>query len=927
MEQIGEGGMGVVYVAEQTRPVRRRVALKIIKPGMDTKQVVSRFEAERQALAMMDHPNIARVLDGGATESGRPYFVMELVRGLPITDYCDREQLPIPERLELFILVCRAVQHAHQKGIIHRDLKPSNILVTIIDGAAVPKVIDFGVAKATGPSLTERTVYTAFQQFIGTPLYMSPEQADLAGMDVDTRSDIYALGVLLYELLTGTTPFDQETFRQAAFDEVRRIIREQEPPKPSTRLSSLGARRTTISAHRKADARQLDRTVHGELDWVVMKALEKDRRRRYETASDFAADVMRYLTDQPVAACPPSAWYRFRKLTRRNRAALTTAALGALALTVGTAFSTWQAVVALRARRETASALATARDEADKATAINEFLVNDLLKQAEPEKNAVADKVTLLDVLDSAADKVGERFRHKPLLEAALRTTIGETYNSLGAREKSRQQLALALAIYEREKGPRAAETAHTMVKLGSVLHGESRDAEAESMLRQGLDSLVRAVGEHHHDTLEAMEALGLLYFDKPENGRHEGGIAKAEELWVKLLEIRRRVLGEEHPDTWDAMSDVAGIYSSTGRLSKAEALLIKVLEGQRRVLSEEHPKTLSSMIKLAMIYACEQRMSEAESLCVEALQRRRHMQGEEHPDTLDSMHMLARLYFYQRKLSEAESLFVKVLADRSRVLGEEHRATLETMDWLATVYLEQGKVAEAEPLAARALEVLRRLTGREAAHTYAYKLAQLYFCQGRLSESETLITEVLEIRRRVLGEEDPSTLDAMRCLADVYSEQGKFAQAEPLFREALEAARKRHWEASVLASSLLASFGLYSLKQRRYAEAEPLWRERLRILEVISPNDWRTFNTKSMIGVSLLGQARHAEAEPLLLAGYEGMKQREETIPAMAKIRLTEAVERLVQLYDALGEPRKAAVWRARLGRADLPADVFAGP
>jgi serine/threonine-protein kinase len=327
MEQIGEGGMGIVYVAEQTQPVRRKVALKIIKPGMDTKQVIARFEAERQALAMMDHPNIAKVHDGGTTPSGRPYFVMELVRGIPITDYCDRERLSIRERLELFVLVCRAVQHAHQKGIIHRDLKPSNILVTIIDGAAVPKVIDFGVAKATGGQLTERTLYTAFQQFIGTPLYMSPEQADLSGMDMDTRSDIYSLGVLLYELLTGTTPFDQKAFRQAAFDEIRRIIREDEPPKPSTRLSSLGAARTTVSANRKADSRYLDREVRGELDWIVMKAMEKDRRRRYETANDFASDVMRYLTDQPVEACPLSVWYRFRKFASRNRRSLATTAV------------------------------------------------------------------------------------------------------------------------------------------------------------------------------------------------------------------------------------------------------------------------------------------------------------------------------------------------------------------------------------------------------------------------------------------------------------------------------------------------------------------------------------------------------------------------------------------------------------------------
>ncbi len=370
MERIGEGGMGVVYVAEQARPVRRKVALKIIKPGMDTKQVITRFEAERQALAMMDHPNIAKVHDAGATESGRPYFVMELIRGIPITDYCDRERLSIPDRLELFVQVCRAVQHAHQKGIIHRDLKPSNILVTVIDGDAVPKIIDFGVAKAMGASLTERTIYTAFHQFVGTPLYMSPEQADLSGMDVDTRSDIYSLGVLLYELLTGTTPFDQDTFRTAAFDELRRIIREQEPPKPSTRLSSLGATRTTVSVRRKADARQLDRTVRGELDWIVMKALEKDRRRRYETANDFAADVTRYLSNQAVEACPPSVWYRFGKFARRNRRVWTAAGLTALILILSTAVSTWQAIRATRAERLVSTALAESKAQTITAEAL-----------------------------------------------------------------------------------------------------------------------------------------------------------------------------------------------------------------------------------------------------------------------------------------------------------------------------------------------------------------------------------------------------------------------------------------------------------------------------------------------------------------------------------------------------------------------------
>ena len=397
-EQIGEGGFGQVFVADQMEPVKRKVALKVIKPGMDTREVINRFEAERQALALMDHPNIARVLDAGATDSGRPYFVMELVRGVPITEYCDKNQLAPRERLDLFVTVCQAIQHAHLKGVIHRDIKPSNVLVTSHDGKPVAKVIDFGVAKAIHQQLTERTIYTNFAQMIGTPLYMSPEQAEMSGLDIDTRSDIYGLGVLLYELLTGTTPLEKKRLAKAAYDEIRRLIREEEPPKPSTRLSSTDLI-ASIAAQRDTEPAKLSKLMRGDLDWITMKALEKDRTRRYETANGLARDIQRYLSDEPVEACPPSATYRLRKFAKKNRVALTTASTITALLVAGIAVSTWQAVRATKAegeaRRAESEALLAQQAEAERAEGermakleaqANEKLAGERLVQVEAER-------------------------------------------------------------------------------------------------------------------------------------------------------------------------------------------------------------------------------------------------------------------------------------------------------------------------------------------------------------------------------------------------------------------------------------------------------------------------------------------------------------------------------------------------------------
>ena len=430
LEQIGEGGFGVVFLAEQERPVRRRVALKVIKPGMDTREVIARFEAERQALAMMDHPNIAKVHDAGATENGRPYFVMELVQGVPITEYCDQCNLTTNERLELFVAVCQAVQHAHQKGIIHRDIKPTNVLVAMQDGRPAPKIIDFGVAKAINQQLTEHTLMTAFAQMVGTPLYMSPEQAELSPLGVDTRSDIYSLGVLLYELLVGTTPFDKDRLHAATFDEFRRIIREEEPPRPSARLSTLSAElATTVAVRHRTDVRRLEHTVRGELDWVVMKCLEKDRNRRYDSAGSLARDVERYLHDEPVQACPPSTSYRFRKFARRNKTLLAAGGAIAAALVTGLGLSTWMYFRERAAVQVAKANEVRATTESARAKAVS-GLLQEMLGSADAE-HAKGSQYTVRELLDNFSAGLGNQLAGQPEVEADIHAIIGRAYRSL----------------------------------------------------------------------------------------------------------------------------------------------------------------------------------------------------------------------------------------------------------------------------------------------------------------------------------------------------------------------------------------------------------------------------------------------------------------------------------------------------------------
>ncbi|NLE37896.1 MAG: serine/threonine protein kinase [Pirellulaceae bacterium] len=909
LQQIGEGGFGVVYMAAQTEPFKRRVALKIIKPGMDTRQVVARFEAERQALAMMDHPNIAKVLDAGVTGSGRPYFVMELVKGVPITQFCDEKQLSPRQRLELFVPVCHAIQHAHQKGIIHRDLKPSNVLVAEYDDRPVPKVIDFGVAKATEQRLTEKTLFTQFGQIMGTVDYMSPEQAKLNQLDIDTRSDIYSLGVMLYELLTGDTPFDRQRLHSAAFDELLRIIREEEPPKPSMRLSNSHSL-PAVAAKRHVEPKQLSSLMRGELDWVVMKALEKDRTRRYETANEFANDIQRYLNDEPVVACPPSAAYRFRKFARRNKVAFTTALLVMAALIVGIIGTTWQSIRATRQRDRAVKAelLAGRRYESElnarrlveherdravaaemQARAVNQFINDDLLSQADPERGSDRE-IKLRTVVDRASEKVAGRFGNQPLVKAAVHNTLARTYQGLGEYREAERHGMRAWEIRREALGEKDPETLNAMNNLARSYEAQGRYDKAEPLYETTVELCLATQGPEHPDTLTSMNNLAML---RCAQGRYKD----AEPLLLKILEIqRRRARGEGHPATLTAMHNLALLYQAQTRYDAAQPLCEDVFETIRRLKGDEDPRTLTAMDNLAGLYRKQDRLQDAEPLYMKALDTRRRVLGPEHPETLRSMTNLALLYDQQGRHGKAELLLKETLKTLCRV-GEENPETLRTMNNLAAIYDRQGRYKLAEPLHAKTLEIQLRMFDEDHPHVLISRnsLAQLYTVQGRHGEAEPLLVKILESQRRLLGAEHPKTLTAMENLVECLAAQDRLDEAEPMLRETLA------------------------------------------LCEKAMPDDWRRFQTMSLLGATLMAQARvlratnaaraeeqFVEAEPLLVSGYEGMKQREAQIPAPVKAdRLAQASRRLIELYDTWGKPDDAARWREEMvqpGSADRP-------
>ena len=680
IQKLGQGGMGQVWLAEQTAPVRRQVAVKLIKAGLYDDSVLQRFLSERQSLAIMDHPSIAKVFDAGATVDGQPYLVMEYVPGTPITGYCDEHHLKIQDRLELFIKVCDGVQHAHQKAIIHRDLKPANILVVEVDGQPTPRIIDFGLAKAVTLPSADETMFTQVGGFVGTPAYMSPEQSDPVVRDIDTRVDVYSLGVVLYELLTGSLPIDLKQLRNQPLYEVVRQLREHDAPRPSTRVQAEKSSGTAAAEMRGTGSKHLARLLRGDLDWIAMKAIEKERERRYGTPSELAADVGRHLRHEPVLARPASAGYWLRTYVRRHRVAVAVVA-GLVLLLAG-----FSVVQGLQLRRITQERDRATR-ERDRATRITDFMTG-MFKVSDPSQ-ARGNNVTAREILDKASTEIDPGLSKDPELQAQMMFTMGNVYEKLGLYSQSQSLLTRALEIQRRVLGPEHPSTLGTMQSLSDIYLHQGRYAEAETMLRDTLDTRRRILGPDHPDTLKSMNDLGLVL-------TAEGRFADAEKVLRDTLEIKTRVLGREDSTTLNSMENLGNVFEATGHHADAERLYREALDIRRRVQGPDAPDTLQAMNNLGNILDNEGHHVEAEKLLRDALEIETRILGPEHPVTLMSMHNLGDILFEEGRYADAEEMMRDTLNVSRRVLGPENPDTAASIYSLGSIALRTGKRDEA---------------------------------------------------------------------------------------------------------------------------------------------------------------------------------------------------------------------------------------
>lgn len=862
-QQIGEGGMGTVFKAEQTAPVQRNVAIKIVKPGLDTKEVIARFESERQALAMMDHPHIARVLDAGATERGRPYFVMELVNGVPITDYCNEARLTTRQRLELFVQVCHAIQHSHQKGIIHRDIKPSNVLVTVIDGKPHPKVIDFGIAKAVDHRLTESTLFTRQGQFIGTPVYMSPEQATLSGIDIDTRSDVYSLGALLYELLTGQPPFDSERLKPLATDEIRRFIQEETPLPPShSVVTDGGPRATTIAQARKVTPLELKSQISGELDWIVMRALEKERASRYDTTLALAEDVQRYLRNEPVVARPQTASYRLQKFVLRNRVVVTASLAGLATLVLATMISGTLAIKAMQSNRQ-------ASLEAQSLKEVVRFINDGLFGQAnpiqEPNRN-----IRLRTVLDRAAQKLSVEPIERPEVEMAVRSTIGDTYRSLGESAAAMPHLERARALATETYGARHRKTIEATNDVAAAWLGLGKFREATRLLEESHAVAQQRLANNDELLLSTMELLAKC--------RIAAGEPDAAEFLLRdVLNRRRNSNGANTSDTLASQGDLGAFYATQGRWNDALQLLTEAYEGLMAANGQWHPATMKTALNLAPVHLSLGNLATAAKVYEETLSLATSVLGTDHPQTLTAMHGLALVRYSQRRTDEADELFTTVWLGQQSELGKQHPATLDTQ----------------------------------------HNLARLRTAQGRFDEAEAMLLDELQSREAVQGKQHPATQKTLESIAFFYLNQAKFADAVGYYdriADRLQQADSQDMNAFI--ARTMSS--LCRLKLRAYQRADDDLESVRQFCEEHQPDHWLLFVAESLKGEVLLRMDRRNDAEDAMVRGYEGLKIHEAELPGHWKpMGLNAATRRLAEFYESEATPElrnRAEAYRTEL-------------
>ncbi len=934
LQKIGEGGFGAVYLAQQREPVQRSVALKIIKLGMDTHDVIARFEQERQALAVMDHPNIAKVLDAGATDTGRPYFVMEYVKGIPITDYCDNQNMSMRDRLNLFMQVCSAVQHAHQKGIIHRDIKPNNVLVTQLDGKPVPKVIDFGIAKATQQKLTEHTMFTGYGQFMGTPAYMSPEQAEPLGLDIDTRSDIYSLGVMLYELLTGATPFEMKTLRNAALDEVKRIIRENDPPRPSTRLSTLGENLSDVAKMRGVEPRKLGTVLRGDLDWIIMKAIEKDRTRRYESATEFARDIERYLNHEPVTAGPPSVSYRLQKFVRRNRTGVAAAAIALFAL-IGFAVT-----MAVQAKR-----IAEERDRANYEREMSDRVVEfqgDMLRTISPLKlgesiaadlhsridakmsaegeadeqrqatlgslDATLGKINLTDtarnildvnILTPASQAIAKKFANQPQVEGRLQHALSLTYLTLGLPEKALAHSQSALDVQRASLGEEHRDTLRTLSLHAMNLWELDRTRESGEILRKAVPRFEKAFGPEDPDTLHAKMCLAVLDV-------HKGMGAEARKQYEELLKVQERVLGPEHSDVASTLMNFGIVLINQHLNEQAVPLLERAVTINLKLHGPDDHSTLFAAQKLAAAYAALGRFDDAARLQLDAMQRIERTSGSRHPDTIEAIINLAGLYKAKGDFQKAEPLARKALELNRATVGDSHRDTVNAMTDMGIILGMLGRHAEAEQYHVEAYERTKEALGADHATTMdkLNNLAVHYWYLGQFQKALALFEESLAGMERRYGKDNIETTFAMSNLAIIYTKLARLDEAQAMLDRALAIRTKAYGPNHTSTLETQASLAMLYFEKREWEKAEQAYVElNIARSKLLGPDHPYVFETTYNLALVKEKLGKKEEAEKLLAESLEGRRR---VVGANHSETLDSATELARMRFEA-GRPEEA--------------------